>query len=170
MNKMFRDLIPWNNDRKEAARTIALMSDNPFLSLQRDLNRAFDVFWNETGARAPFSAAISEMMPHTDMVESDSSVEISAELPGMSEKDIEISISDDVLSIHGEKKAEKTDDKKGHYLSERSFGVIHRNIALPNGVDSSKAEARFKDGVLTITMPKTAGALKNTRHIAIKSA
>lgn len=170
MNMTFRDLIPWNRDRRDVARTIASMSDNPFLSLQRDLNRVFDSFWNETGALMPFSENFAAAMPRTDMSETDTSVDVSVELPGMSEKDLDVSITKDSLTVHGEKKAEKTTDKKDRYLSERSYGVIHRVIALPDGIDSAKAEATYKNGVLTVHLPKTAEAREQARRIDIKTA
>ena len=90
------------------------------------------------------------------------------ELPGIDEKDIDVSVSEDVITVRGEKKDEREEEKKGYYLSERSYGSFHRTIPIPPGVDADKAEARFRKGVLTITLPKTDDAKSKTRRIEVK--
>lgn len=164
------DLIPWSRDRKEVARQQG-DSENPLLNLQRDINRVFDDFWSRfdrsTGAS---NGLLSVTGPRTDVTETDEAVEVSVELPGMDEKDIDVSLSDDVLTIRGEKKAEREEKKKGYYLAERSYGSFYRSIPLPPGVDSEKAEAQFKKGVLTVSLPKTPEAQAKVRKIEVKAS
>lgn len=164
------DLIPWGRDRNEVARQQG-DGDNPLLNLQRDINRVFDDFWSRfdrsTGAS---NGLLSVTGPRTDVTETDEAVEVSVELPGMDEKDIDVSLSDDVLTIRGEKKAEREEKKKGYYLAERSYGSFYRSIPLPPGVDPEKAEAQFKKGVLTVSLPKTPEAQAKVRKIEVKAS
>ncbi|RME61612.1 MAG: Hsp20/alpha crystallin family protein [Alphaproteobacteria bacterium] len=165
-----KDLIPWGRDRRSAVRR-GEESDNPLSTLQRDINRVFDDFWSRFDR--PFGAAngwLGASMPRTDISETDEEVEIAVDLPGLDEKDIEVNLTDDVLTIHGEKKAEKEEKKKGYYLSERSYGAFHRMIPLPPGVDTGKAEASFKRGVLRVSLPKTSEARAKVKRIEVKSA
>jgi HSP20 family protein len=92
-------------------------------------------------------------------------VKITAELPGMEEKDIEVNVSDDVLTIKGEKKEGK---KKDHYVSERHYGSFQRSFHIPDGVDANKIEASFQNGLLTVTLPKTAEPPKQAKKIEVK--
>jgi HSP20 family protein len=85
-------------------------------------------------------------------------------------KDIEVSVTDDMLTVKGEKKVERQEDKKGYYLSERSYGAIYRTIPLPPGVDGEKAEASFKNGVLKIRLPQTPEAQARVKRIEVKNA
>jgi HSP20 family protein len=85
-------------------------------------------------------------------------------------KDIEVSVTDDMLTVKGEKKVERQEEKKGYYLSERSYGAIYRTIPLPPGVDGEKAEASFKNGVLKIRLPQTPEAQARVKRIEVKNA
>lgn len=164
-----RDLIPWGRDKDRVPR-VSKDSDNPVLALHREINRVFDDFWSRFDR--PFGAGngfLSLGGPRTDIAESDSDVEITVELPGMDEKDIDLSLTDDVLTIKGEKKAEKEEKKKGYYLSERSYGSFYRSIPLPPGIDTDKAKAEFKKGVLTITLPKSPEAQAKVKKIPVKA-
>ncbi|MBI1370492.1 MAG: Hsp20 family protein [Planctomycetes bacterium] len=164
------DLIPWGRDRNEVARQQG-DGDNPLLNLQRDINRVFDDFWSRFDRSVGVSnGLLSVTGPRTDVTETDEAVDVSVELPGMDEKDIDVSLSDDVLTIRGEKKAEREEKKKGYYLAERSYGSFYRSIPLPPGVDSGKAEAQFKKGVLTVTLPKTPEAQAKVRKIEVKAS
>lgn len=164
------DLIPWGRDRNEVARQQG-DGDSPLLNLQRDINRVFDDFWSRFDRSAGVSnGLLSVTGPRTDVTETDEAVDVSVELPGMDEKDIDVSLSDDVLTIRGEKKAEREEKKKGYYLAERSYGSFYRSIPLPPGVDSEKAEARFKKGVLTVSLPKTPEAQAKVRKIEVKAS
>ena len=108
--------------------------------------------------------------PAVDLVESEKAYEITAELPGMDEKNIEVKVADGTLTIKGEKQEEKEEKKKDYYLRERSFGSFERSFAIPEGVDVDKIEASFKKGVLTLTLPKKPEAQKPAKKIDIKAA
>ena len=104
-----------------------------------------------------------------DVTESDKTYTITAELPGVNEKDVEVSVSDDMLVIKGEKHQEKEEKNKSHYVSERSYGAFQRMFSLPRGTDTTKVEARFQNGVLTVSVPKTAEK-QETRKVEVKAA
>jgi HSP20 family protein len=99
--------------------------------------------------------ATASFIPKINVAETDKELAVSAELPGMVEKDIEISVSDGTLTLKGEKKEEKEEKEKNYYRVERSTGYFHREIPLPCDVDADHADATFKNGVLTVKLPKT---------------
>lgn len=146
---------------------------SPFWLLQQEMNRLFDDFflgWGP-GELSPFRALeerAGAFAPQMDVTEDDKEICVTVELPGMDEKDIDISISSDVLTIRGEKKSEKEDKGKNYYRMERSYGAFHRAIPLPAEVDQDKIEASFKKGVLTVTLPKTAEAQREAKKITVK--
>lgn len=92
------------------------------------------------------------------------------ELPGLEEKDIDVQVTDDALTVKGEKKHEREEKRKDYHLPERSSGSFFRAIRLPAGVDSAKADTMFKNGVLTVTLPKTAEAKSKVKRINVKGA
>lgn len=160
----FKDLIPWGRGRKELTSS---NNENPVMTLQRDIGRVFDDFWNRWNQ--PFgTGSVFSGLPSVDMTETDKAVEVSVELPGMDEKDIELNVSDGMLILRGQKSSERKEEKKDYYLSERSFGSFHRAIPLPPGVDTNTADANFKKGVLTVSFPKTAKAQETVRKIPVK--
>jgi HSP20 family protein len=160
-----KDLIPWA--RKDGAPDAKSSEDNPIATLQREMNHVFENFWNRVGQ---FEWPWGSDEAKSDMVETDKAIEVSIELPGMEMKDIEVTVNDDMLTVKGEKKIERQEEKKGYYLSERSYGAIYRTIPLPPGVDGEKAQASFKNGVLTIKLPQTPEAQAKVRKIAVKEA
>ena len=103
-----------------------------------------------------------------DIAEREKEYEITAELPGIDERNIDLKFSNGMLTIKGEKTEEKEEKKKDYYLSERRFGSFQRSFQVPDGVDADKIEASFKNGVLTVILPKSAGAQKQEKKIAIK--
>lgn len=164
-----KDLVPWA--RKDQDGEPKSGEPNPIATLQRDMNQVFENFRNRLGqgfGALDWPWGGSEVK--SDIVETDKAVEVSVELPGMEMKDIEVTVSDDMLTIKGEKKIERQEEKKGYYLSERSYGAISRTVPLPPGVDGSKAEASFKNGVLTVRLPQTPEAQAKVKRIEIKSA
>lgn len=164
-----KDLIPWAHKDKSPESKAG--SDNPITTFQREMNRVFEDFWGQFDRpNGPLEWSWDKSGTRCDVVETDKAVELSVELPGMDMSDIELTVSDDLLSIKGEKKIERKEDKKGYYLSERSYGSVYRTVLLPPGVDSEKAEASFKNGVLTVTVPKTAEAQAKLKHIEVKPA
>ncbi|WP_306120882.1 MULTISPECIES: Hsp20/alpha crystallin family protein [unclassified Roseitalea] len=165
-----RDLIPWGRNR-EATRAEGANDDNPVTHLQRDINRVFEDFWSRF--ERPFAGTnggLTGFGPTTDVTETDEAIEVAIELPGLSEKDVEVSLTEDVLTIRGEKKHESEDKRKGVYISERSWGSFYRMVPLPPGVDADKASADFKRGVLTVTLPKTPEAQSKIKRIEVKAA
>jgi HSP20 family protein len=111
-----------------------------------------------------------ELAPAIDLVEKDDSYDMSAELPGIDEKNIEIKLANHTLTIKGEKSDEKEEKRKDYYLSERRFGSFQRSFQLPEGVDTNKIEATFAKGVLKVTLPKSAEAKNAEKTIAVKAA
>ncbi|MBD3814297.1 MAG: Hsp20/alpha crystallin family protein [Betaproteobacteria bacterium] len=106
-------------------------------------------------------------LPAVDVVEKDDAFEISAELPGMDEKDVEVKLSGNTLTIKGEKRQERKEEKQGYYLSERSYGSFQRSFNVPDSVEKDKIQARFNKGVLMLSMPKKPGAADGERTIAV---
>jgi len=140
---------------------------NPFLSLQREVE---DVFENFTRDWPTFRSAglTTDLVPNTDVVENDKEIQITAELPGLEDKDVQINLADNVLTIKGEKKAEKEEKDKNYRLVERSYGSFSRSIQLPAGVDAGTIKASISKGVLTVVIPKPAPA--QAKKIQVKSA
>ena len=137
---------------------------NDVWGLQSDINRLFDAFMSPLDTAETHSA----MVPKLDVAELKDRFEIKAELPGMEEKDIDLSIEDGLLTISGEKKAETEEKDKGYYLKECSYGTFSRSVRLPDNIADDKIEAKFKKGVLTIDLPKKAITPPKSRKIAIK--
>ena len=108
-------------------------------------------------------------MPAIDVTETDKAYEIAAELPGMDEKNVEVKVADDILTIKGEKQEGKEEKTKDYHLSERSFGSFQRAFQVPSGVDTDKIDAKFSKGVLTVTLPKSTEAQKAEKKITVKS-
>ncbi len=160
-----RNLLPSISGKKRGP---ASRDDNPFALLQRDMNSVFDNFFRGFELE-PFESRLGTFAPNIDVSESDKEIKVSAELPGMDEKDIEVSLSNDMLTIKGEKKEEKEDKGKDYYRMERSYGSFSRTIPLPIEVQTEKIDATFKKGVLTVILPKSEKAVKATKKVAIKA-
>jgi len=108
--------------------------------------------------------------PAVDMTEDDKAYKITAELPGLEEKNIDVAVSGDMLTLKGEKRYEKDEKDKNHYMAERAYGSFQRSFGLPDGIDREKIAAELSKGVLTITLPKIAEAQKPQKKIEIKAA
>lgn len=165
-----RDLIPWNRDEKKVP--VKMEDSDPFYNLHRDMNRLFDNFTNSFGLASfePFSESLGAFSPSVDVTETDEDIVVSAELPGLDENEVEVSLAHNVLTVSGEKKEEREDKGKNFYRLERSYGSFHRSVPLPVEVEADKVKAKFKKGVLTITLPKSTEALKQTKRIPIKTS
>lgn len=152
---------------------------SPFESLRREVDRLFDNF-HPFGWRAPsrlFDVEVPDIAPAgwpvapaIDLVEKDDGYEISAELPGLDDGDVEIKLANGTLTISGEKTEEKEDKRKDYYLSERRYGSFQRSFRLPEGVDADRIDAVFAKGVLKVKLPKSAEARKAERKIKVKAA
>ena len=167
-----KDLLPTITGRRGLLKH---NGDNPFEVLQRDfetmkrgMDTLFDNFFRGFGSET-LESRMGVFTPQIDVSETDKEIKISAELPGMDDKDIEVSLSKDMLTIKGEKKEEKEDKGKDYYRVERSYGSFSRTIPLPAEVQDDKVGAAFKKGVLTITLPKSEKAVKETKKVAIKA-
>lgn len=134
------------------------------LSLRREMDRLFDRFF-EGEVDVP---ALGEFMPTMDLKENTDKVTVTMEVPGVDAKDVEVSVSDHMLTVKGEKKQGKEEKGEHSHRIERSYGAFARTIALPAAVDTNKADATFKNGVLTITVAKTPGAKGKT--VPVKAA
>jgi HSP20 family protein len=144
--------------------------ENPVLAIQNEMNRMFDRFFDDPFDLAPFeNSPLREFSPRIDVSETDNEIKVVAELPGMDEKDITLSLEKEALVISGEKKAENEEKGKNFHHIERSFGSFTRVVALPGEVEADKVDAEFKKGVLTVVLPKPASAVKASRKIAIKT-
>jgi HSP20 family protein len=117
-------------------------------SLQSDVNRLFNSFFEGTNGEA------RRWTPAVDLVEADRHLILKADLPGLSEDDVQIEVQDNVLTISGERTAESEERKEGYYRLERAFGSFSRSLTLPEGVDAEKIEATFDSGVLEVKIPK----------------
>lgn len=150
----------------------------PFESLRRQVDRLFDDFdlsWHRPLARhgletGPFWQNGLTRLPAVDVTEKEESFEISAELPGMDEQDVEVKLVGDTLVIKGEKRQERKEEKQGYYLSERSYGSFQRSFNVPDSVDRDRIDARFSKGVLVLTMPKKPGSAPGERTISVNKA
>ena len=161
-----RDLIPWGRNRSAVPSTMRESDEvSPFLTLHREMNRLFDDVFNRFEGGVPSLFGRGPSWPSIEVNASEKELRVSAELPGLDEKDVEILVENDVLTIRGEKRSE-TEDKDRHF-SERYYGRFERRLALPFEVEEDKAEASFKNGVLTVTLPKSAKAQEKAKRIAI---
>jgi HSP20 family protein len=160
------DLIPWG--RSSGRRDVARRDNggDPVNALQTDLNRAFEDFWRSL--EEPLFGRSGGNLPAVDVRETDKEVEVIAELPGMSEKDIDVQVAEGALTIRGEKRDERHSEERGYVLHERSVGYVERVVPLPEGVDINNAKAKFRNGVLTITLPKTHEAQQSVKHISVR--
>lgn len=126
----------------------------PFHSLHREVNRLFDDLLRHHSSLPASTEQRGPLMPSIDVSETEGEVRIRAELPGVSESDIDVSLDGDVLIIRGEKKFERKDEKENYHVVERSYGTFQRALRLPWAIDPEKVGADFNNGILTVTLPK----------------
>jgi len=168
--------LPVKNEKSSAAAE----TWTPFENLRREVDRLFDDF--DGGFFRPFRRPAFDIapfwrreakwpaMPAVDVSDTEKAYDITADLPGMDEKNIEVKVSDGILTIKGEKQDEKEEKKKDYYVRERNFGSFERSFQVPEGVDADKIDASFKKGVLTVTLPKKPEAQKAAKKIDVKAA
>jgi len=169
-----KDLIPWSRGGREV-QVRREGGQEPALALSSDIDRMFDDFWRRFGLPLPGvwsegNGDASGLFPRVDVRETDQEVEVIAELPGMDEANVDVSLAPGMLTIRGEKKSERDEEKEGYVLRERSFGRVERVVPLPDGLDLDSAKAVLKNGVLTVTIAKTAEARQAVRRIAVQRA
>jgi HSP20 family protein len=162
-----RDLMPWTGGG------LTPLGRDPFFSFRREMDRLFDDFFTPVaGEGRPFAKAqqaAALLRPDIDVDENDQVYTVTAELPGLAEKDIELNLRDNALTISGEKRSERNEEQGGRRYAERSFGRFERTIPFPTEVDSDRVDAAFRNGVLTVTLPKNEKAQDKTRRIAIRA-
>jgi len=167
---MSKSLIPWR--RKDESVTKRWDDSHPFEALHRQMNELFEGFFDDFGlAHWPVPrSSMSELAglsPRFEVSETDDAIQVTAELPGMDEKDIEVTLENSLLTVKGEKKSEREEKKKNYYFTERSYGHFQRVVPLPTGVEEEEVKAKFKKGVLSITLPKTEQAKKQGKRIDV---
>ncbi|MDX0006855.1 Hsp20/alpha crystallin family protein (plasmid) [Sinorhizobium meliloti] len=165
-----RDLIPWGRGQGQVPASYQDLQ-NPFLALHREMNRLFDDVFRSFDARLPFAhggvSGFGASWPSVEVSDRDKEIKLTAELPGLEEKDIELSLSEGVLTLRGEKRAESEDQE--HHFSERFYGRFERRIPLGYDIDEGKVNATFRNGVLTVTLPKTEHGQSKAKRIAINN-
>ncbi|HYR23313.1 MAG TPA: Hsp20/alpha crystallin family protein [Chthoniobacterales bacterium] len=164
------DLIPWNRNRALATGRQDVV--DPLNMLRHDIDRVFGDFL--TDSRWPdrtmnmLDRQMGSFMPEIDVKETDKEFRVTADLPGMDEKDLEVTFVDGALSIKGEKREEHEEEKGDVYHAERRYGAFERMIPLSSDIDLNKAKATFKKGVLKVTLPKTENARSNRKTIPVE--
>jgi len=156
-----KSLIPVGRQRG-----VARVDNNPFVSLQNEIDRLFDDFTR--GFPSIGNGGMTNLVPTMDVAETDKEIEITAELPGLQDKDVQINVADNILTVRGEKKAEKEQKDKNYRLIERSYGSFERSLELPEGVDTNAIKASIDKGVLKVVVPKPAPA--QVKKVEVKSA
>ena len=161
---VFQELTPW---RKARGMARPGEDDLNLGALQRRMNRMFDDFFGDFGQTAP---STMQFVPRIDVSETEKEIKVTAELAGIDEKDVEITLHDDVLTIKGEKKDQRDEKNEHVFLSERSYGSFSRSIALPETIQQDKISAIYKKGILTLTLPKAPAEETRAKKIEIKTA
>lgn len=161
-------LVPWRSNKSEMPATREEIFD-PFLTFRREVDRMFDDFFTGFGGgRAPRSSF--GITPTMDLTENEKEIVVTAELPGLDDKDFEVTVSGDILTLKGEKKAEHEQrNGDGHYM-ERRFGAFSRAVRLPFEIKDEKVDATYDKGVLTIRVPKPAEMQRAARRIEVRTA
>jgi HSP20 family protein len=165
-----KNLVPWKKKAEELSS--AEETGSPFALLQRQMNNLFDDFFKGGGRGVSLLNSEPDWFrtaPGFEVSETDDEVRVKAEMPGMEEEDIEVTLDENILTIRGEKKAETEEKKRSYYVSELHYGEFQRSIPLPAGIDQDKVKARFKKGVLTLTLPKTEQAQSQRKRIGIST-
>lgn len=166
-----KSLIPWGQKSNVPVKNEN--ANDPFVNFRREVDRLFDDFFDGTGIGnfpALRNGGWSSNLPSLDVTDSDKELVVSAELPGMSEKDFEVALSGDVLTIKGEKKHEHEEKEGERHYVERSYGSFSRSVRLPFDASEQEVNADYNKGVLTIRIPKPAEAQSKVKHIEVKAA
>lgn len=182
MSTALKKDLPTTEDKE--TRSVSLLAQHPLLGLRQEVDSLFDNFFSSFSL-GPFGRYRDEFdpfrklgtalssargfMPSMDIKETEKEFQVSVELPGMEEADIELALSDGQLVIKGEKKEETKSDDEGHHLMERHYGSIYRSLPLPDGVDEDSVEATYDKGVLTVTLKKIESKKKTVKNIKIKA-
>lgn len=161
-----RELAPWHHGKGSTA--APALGD-----LQREVDRVFENFWSGFGTPSLLrenggALGVTGLEVRVDTSEDEKAYHVTTELPGLSEQDVEVTFADNTLTISGEKKSESEVKEENYHRRERSFGAFRRSFSLPAEVDEEKISASFKDGVMTIELPKSKTAQKKAKKITIQ--
>lgn len=179
----FKEMVPWRwgglrrwDDEDRPFESFLREMD----TLHKDMDRLFEDFWKGSGRLSMTSPAWqstmaapwshSEVTPRVDETEDEKAFHVRVELPGMDREDVDITLSNGMLTVRGEKKREEEEKGKDFYRKERSFGAFRRTLPIPAEVDEKRIEASFSKGVLSIDLPKTESARSKITHIDVKAA
>lgn len=163
------DLPAFNPFRGKRRFQLTPATSGPFERMHEEIDRLFDEFMPQLPAMAETDFRHG-LLATVDVGETDDAVEVTADLPGIEQKDIELSLRNGNLLIRGERRHETEEKKKNFFRAERSYGAFSRSIPLPCEVDQERIDARFRNGVLTVMLPKSQTARENERKIEIKAA
>lgn len=158
-----RELAPWTG-----ARALTPFTRDPFTSFRREMDRLFDDFFTPAEPRSFAARLGAGIIPSVDIEETAEGYNVSAELPGLEQKDVQLTLRDNLLTISGEKREEQTEKKGSRTYAERSFGRFERVIPLDAEIDADKVEAKFKNGVLTVNLPRSAKAQEKSHRIEVR--
>jgi HSP20 family protein len=161
-----RDLTPWTGGGR-----LTRYADDPFISFRRQVDRLFDDFLMPFNGGEPrsFAAIQGAVHPSIEVRDTEKAYEVAAELPGLEQKDLQLELKDNMLVISGEKRAEQKQEDGARRWSERTYGRFERAIPLDAEVQADKVDARFKNGVLHVTLPKDPRARDKSRRIEVKT-
>lgn len=160
----FKSLLPFGQSKLPAGG-----NGDPFTALQREINRMFDDVWRGHSLPATFGGE-GYLAPRVDVKDTETGLEVSAELPGVDEKDITVELDGETLMIKGEKKLEKDEKQKDYHVMERSYGMFQRVIPLPFAPNPDEVKPQFTKGVLKIALVRPPEAAAKTKKIAVESA
>jgi HSP20 family protein len=160
-----RSLFPFSSGKNNTPATVG-PPDDPFSTLHRQIDRLFEDFGHWPALQG---LGLGSSSPRINVSETESALEVEAELPGLDEKDVEVVLNEDILTIKGERKDEREEKKKDYHLTERSYGSFQRSIRLPYDIDPGTISASFNKGLLKITLPKPAEAKQKSVKIPIKN-
>lgn len=146
-------------------------NNDPIGMFHRELDRVFDDFLRGSPfSRERETGVLSAWGPQTDVSETDHDIQVTVELPGVDEQDVDVTLWDNTLRIRGEKRAEKKEQEKDYHLTERSYGTFERIIPMPYNLDPESVDAKFSKGVLTVILPKPPEARETAKKIPVKAA
>lgn len=162
-----KSMIPTKEETKKPLARREMLT--PFAALQQEVNKLFDDIRGGWGGHPSVFEQLGDFHAKVDVKDTENEIVVSAELPGVDMKDIAITLNRDSLVLKGEKKVEKEEKEKGYYRMERSYGSFYRALPLPCEVESEGIDAVFKDGVLTVTLPKSKETIKSQKQITVKA-
>ena len=162
-----RSLMPFSRNMPTARWS---EDTDPFLAMRREMNRLFDDVFGGFGLPTAFGPALRQMpvAPKIDVSETDNEIQVTAEMPGIDQNDVEVLLEDDRLIIRGEKKEEREDKDRNYHLRERVEGAFSRTLPLPFAPDPNQVKAEFKNGVMTITIPKPQEVKQKQHRIEVQ--